>query len=92
MAEDERRSARALPRALGEAVSAIIGGAPIDDALKGAREKLIEVGFDPIDYVELRDAETLEPVVLLDRPARLLAAAKIGRTRLIDNLPVIPHP
>ena len=43
-------------------------------------------GFDPIDYVELRDAETLAPVAALDRPARLLAAARIGRTRLIDNL------
>ena len=47
-------------------------------------------GFDPIDYVELRDAETLAPVTALDRPARLLAAARIGRTRLIDNLPVEP--
>lgn len=90
LSAEERRAARTLPRALGEAASAIIGGAPVDDALKEAREKLIEGGFDPIDYVELRDAETLEPVVRLERPARLLAAAKIGRTRLIDNLPVTP--
>ena len=47
-------------------------------------------GFDPIDYVALCDAETLAPMAALDRPARLLAAAKIGRTRLIDNLPVEP--
>ena len=52
-----------------------------------ARTRLAEAGFDPIDYVELRDAETLAPVAALDRPARLLAAARIGRTRLIDNLP-----
>ena len=90
LSQDERRAARAMPRALGEAASAIIGGAPLDEALQEAREKLIEAGFDPVDYVELRDAETLEPVMLLDRPARLLAAARIGRTRLIDNLPVTP--
>ncbi|HEX5184038.1 MAG TPA: pantoate--beta-alanine ligase [Allosphingosinicella sp.] len=90
LSEEERRAARALPRALGEAASAIIGGTPVADALEAAREKLARAGFDPIDYVELRDAETLEPVILPDRPARLLAAARIGHTRLIDNLPVIP--
>ena len=63
-------------------------GAPVAEALAAARDKLAEAGFDPIDYVELRDAETLAPASSLDRPARLLAAARIGRTRLIDNLPV----
>jgi pantoate--beta-alanine ligase len=91
LSEEERRAARALPRALGEAASAVIAGTPVADALQAAREKLAKAGFDPIDYVELRDAETLEPVALLARPARLLAAARIGRTRLIDNLAVIPH-
>jgi pantoate--beta-alanine ligase len=90
LSEEERRAARALPRALGEAASAIRGGAPVAEALEGAREKLAKGGFGPIDYVELRDAETLEPVVMLERPARLLAAAKLGRTRLIDNLAVAP--
>lgn len=90
LGEDERLAARALPRALGEAASAIRAGAPVADALEAAREKLAKAGFDPIDYVALRDAETLEPVAHLKRPARLLAAAKIGRTRLIDNLPVMP--
>jgi len=90
LSEEERRAARALPRALGEAASAIIDGTPVEDALEAAREKLAKAGFDPVDYVELRDAETLAPVALLDRPARLLTAAKIGRTRLIDNLAVTP--
>jgi pantoate--beta-alanine ligase len=90
LSEEERRAARALPRALGEAASAILGGGAVEEALAAAREKLAKAGFDPIDYVALRDAETLEPVVALERPARLLAAARIGRTRLIDNLPVAP--
>ena len=90
LSEEERLAARILPRALGEAAQAVAGGAPVEEALERARARLAEAGFDPIDYVELRDAETLAPLVALDRPARLLAAAKIGRTRLIDNLPVTP--
>ena len=91
LSEEERLAARILPRALGEAAQAIGGGAPIEEILERARARLAEAGFDPIDYVELRDAETLAPLTALDRPARLLAAARIGRTRLIDNLPVAPR-
>ena len=91
LSEEERLAARILPRALGEAAQAIAGGAPIEETLERARVRLAEAGFDPIDYVELRDAQTLAPLARLDRPARLLAAAKIGRTRLIDNLPVVPE-
>jgi pantoate--beta-alanine ligase len=88
LTDEERRAARALPRALGEAAGAIQAGGDVEAALAAAREKLGRAGFDPIDYVELRDAETLEHVVDTERPARLFAAAKIGRTRLIDNLPI----
>jgi pantoate--beta-alanine ligase len=90
LTEEERRAARALPRALGEAAAAIQGGGDVADALASACEKLAKAGFEAIDYVELRDAETLAEMRELDAPARLLAAAKIGRTRLIDNLPVTP--
>lgn len=90
LSEEERRSARALPRALGEAAQAIVDGMPITEAIDRARDKLAGAGFDPIDYVELRDADTLAPMAAFDRPARLLAAAFLGRTRLIDNLPVNP--
>ena len=88
--EEERRAARALPRALGEAAQAIAEGGDVAAVLERARERLAAAGFDPIDYVALRDAETLAPLSRLDRPARLLAAARMGRTRLIDNLPVNP--
>ena len=87
LTDEERVAARALPRALGEAAQAIDRRAATSaEALGTARERLAAAGFDPIDYVELRDAETLAPIDRLDRPARLLAAARIGRTRLIDNL------
>jgi pantoate--beta-alanine ligase len=90
LTEEERTAARALPRALGEAAQAIVDGADPAEAVTRATAKLAAAGFEPIDYVALRDAETLAPLDRLDRPARLLAAAWLGRTRLIDNLPVEP--
>ena len=91
LSPDERLAARTLPRALGEAAQAIAAGGEVAEALKRARARLAAAGFDPVDYVALRDAATLEPLEALHRPARLLAAARIGRTRLIDNLPVEPR-
>ena len=90
LSDDERIAARILPRALGDAARAIARGDAIGEALEKARQRLAEAGFDPVDYVELRDSETLIPVEILERPARLLAAARIGSTRLIDNLAVTP--
>jgi pantoate--beta-alanine ligase len=90
LSKEERAAARALPRALGEAAQAMIDGAAPEQAIERARAKLAAAGFSRIDYVELRDAATLAPMTILDRPARLLAAAAIGRTRLIDNLAVPP--
>ncbi len=52
------------------------------------RSDLLEAGFDAVDYVAIRDTATLEKIETLDRPARILAAAKIGATRLIDNMAV----
>ena len=88
LSADERRSARALPRALSDAALAILSGTPVEQAVERAKAQLTSAGFGPIDYVELRDSETLMPAKDLERPARLLAAARIGRTRLIDNVPV----
>ena len=65
-------------------------GASVEAAIAKAITMLAAHGFDPIDYVTLCDAVTLEPMNMLDRPARLLGAAKLGRTRLIDNIAVDP--
>lgn len=78
----------ALPRTLGVAARAIGRGEEAGKALADAVTALVAAGFDSVDYVALVDAETLEPVTNLSRPARLLAAARIGGTRLIDNIPV----
>ena len=83
---EDRARAVALPRALGVAERAIAKGGDREAALAQAREMLTAAGFE-IDYVALTDAETLgDPVE--GRPMRLLAAARIGGTRLIDNIPV----
>ena len=88
LSPEERDAARALPRALGEAARTIAAGGDVPAALAKAVATLEKAGFGPIDYLTLHDGETLAPVSALDRPARLLAAARLGRTRLIDNLPV----
>jgi len=88
LSEDQRAAALALPRALDYARGAILDGTPVPMVLDTARKSLIEAGFSRIDYFALVDAATLEP---LDAPAgamRLIAAAVIGTTRLIDNLAV----
>ena len=88
LSAEERARAPELRRALAEAAAALTGGAEAAAALEAARTRLAAAGFDPIDYVELRDAETLAPLKTLDRPGRLLAAGWLGRTRLIDNVAV----
>lgn len=83
---EDRAAAVALPRALGVAAKAIEKGEDAAAALATARTSLEAAGFE-IDYVELADAETLGAPVA-GKPRRLLAAARIGGTRLIDNIPV----
>jgi pantoate--beta-alanine ligase len=90
LSQEERVAARALPRALLEAAQAVRGGEAVADVLERARFQLRDAGFDPVDYVALADGETLTPMANINRPARLIAAAKLGRTRLIDNLSVEP--
>lgn len=88
LSADERSRALALPRALDEAAAAIRSGVPVERALSEAKTALAEAGFSKVDYVALVDATSLEP---LERPAgamRLIAAATVGATRLIDNIPV----
>lgn len=85
---DERTAAAALPAALREAADALAAGGEIAAALARARDRLTNAGFAPIDYVALCDPVTLAPLDHLDGEARLLAAARLGRTRLIDNMAV----
>jgi pantoate--beta-alanine ligase len=84
---DERKIAASLNVILKNAVAgARRGDLRAAEAL--AIEDLWKAGFDTVDYVAIRDAETLAHIAALNRPARILAAAKIGKTRLIDNMAI----
>lgn len=85
---EERATASALPRALAQAAAAISGGESVAAALDTARQALLAAGFASVDYLELRDADSL---AALDSPcdtARLFVAARLGKARLIDNIPL----
>lgn len=84
----DRKAAASLPRIMRETVAAIQAGNEPDAVLAQAREKLAARGF-AVDYLEWRDAQTLQPPEKGSRrPSRLLVAARIGATRLIDNMAV----
>jgi pantoate--beta-alanine ligase len=85
--EEQRGKAVALPRALGVAARAIGRGEDVATVLADARATLTAAGFE-IDYMALADSETLVPDPAADRPRRLLAAARMGSTRLIDNIAI----
>jgi len=89
LTDDERQKGLALPHALEEARDAIQGGKPVDPVLERAKDRLIDAGFSRIDYFALVDAATLEPLETATGEMRLIAAAVIGTTRLIDNMRVV---
>jgi len=85
---EERRVAPELYRAMKQTAAQLRAGAEISAALAAGSEMIGAAGF-ALDYFELRHAETLAPVTSVrDGPLRILVAAKLGNTRLIDNLPV----
>jgi pantoate--beta-alanine ligase len=88
LSSDERSRATALYRALREAGSRIKAGDRIGEAMRGATETVVRAGFE-IDYLEARHAETLARIADPgEGPIRLLVAARLGATRLIDNIAV----
>jgi pantoate--beta-alanine ligase len=84
----ERRIAPTLYRAMKETAKRLRGGDDIEAAMAGGAELITTAGF-ALDYFEARHARTLAPIKSIeDGPVRLLVAAKIGNTRLIDNAAV----
>lgn len=85
---EARAKAPGLYAAMTAAADAIRGGMPVSRAMKAARSAVLAAGFEEVEYIELRSAAMLERVSTLDAPARLLAAARIGGVRMIDNIAV----
>ena len=88
LSQEERRQAVALPRALEAARAAVLSGTGVAEVLEEAKKSLLDGGFSNVDYFALVDSERLEPLQAAEGEMRLIAAAIIGSTRLIDNLAV----
>ncbi|MFK4004810.1 pantoate--beta-alanine ligase [Qipengyuania sp. NPDC077563] len=88
LSPEQREQAAALPRAMKAALVEMAGGEAVEPALESLRDKLLASGFDRIDYVDLRDGDSLALLEADNGNARLFAAARIGGTRLIDNMPL----
>jgi len=87
LSASDRLAAANLPQEMRRAISAIESGSAVAPTLAAFEAHLLQAGFDSIDYAVLADADSLEPIeVLGDRRGRLLVAARIGKTRLIDNM------
>ncbi len=90
MTAEQRAVAPTLQRVLQLVADGLRAGGAASVLCAQATASLLAAGFGPVDYVEIRDADTLAPVETLDRPVRILAAARLGATRLIDNIGVSP--
>ena len=90
LSADERARAPRLYRVLKQVAGEVGAGMAPAQALAAGIEALHAAGIAGVEYLELRDAETLAPVETVEREARVLAAIRLGRTRLIDNIGVRP--
>ena len=90
LSEAELEVARRLNGVLAEAGARAGAGQPVNGIEAAAREALLTAGFGHVDYVAIRRADDLAPFAdgIVDGPARVLAAAWLGKTRLIDNMAV----
>ncbi len=87
LSDSDRTAATTLPRAMKEAIARIENGEEAAPSLAALQDALLGAGFSSVDYAAMADAMSLAPLTkLADAPARLLVAARIGGTRLIDNM------
>lgn len=85
---EQRQTATALPAAMEDALAALRAGALVSEATSTLGDSLVAAGFASVDYAELRDADSLTPLDAPNGNARLFVAARIGGTRLIDNMEI----
>lgn len=89
LSEEQRAVAPELRATLERMARRLADGVSTPEAERAwGIDRLTELGFGRIDYLDVRDPHTLEPVETATRPARILVAAMLGETRLIDNIPV----
>jgi len=88
LSPEQRRAAPMLYRAMKQSAARLRAGDDVATAIAAGAELIVGAGFT-LDYFEARHADTLAPVTSVEGgPLRILVAAKIGNTRLIDNVAV----
>jgi pantoate--beta-alanine ligase len=88
LSPEQRQAAPVLYRAMKESAARLRDGDDVEAAMAGGPELITKAGF-VLDYFEARHAETLAPFTSMKQgPVRILVAATIGKTRLIDNIAV----
>ena len=88
LSAEERSAASVLYKTISEVALKVRAGADILNLESWGRDQVLAAGFASVDYLSVRDAFSLEPFTDASRPGRVLTAAKLGRARLIDNVPV----
>lgn len=88
LSAEERKIAGQFNVTLKELISDIKSGTALRQAEKAASERLLAAGFKSVDYVSVVDPATLETLDTLDRSARVIAVARIGTVRLLDNMAI----
>ncbi|MDE2183816.1 MAG: pantoate--beta-alanine ligase [Alphaproteobacteria bacterium] len=88
LSPEERKVAGKLNVIVSGLCARLRAGETIPAVEKSGAHAVLDAGFSSVDYIAVRDAATLAPITSLDAPARVLAAATLGKTRLIDNMAV----
>lgn len=91
LSAEERAIAPVLHRVMADIAQGLRDGATAADLCAAGRDRIVQAGFLSVDYLDVRDADTLVPLERLgQRPARILVAARLKGARLIDNMGVEP--
>jgi pantoate--beta-alanine ligase len=90
LSADQRRTALAFPDALRAAADQVAAGVADVATVEASMRDTVEAAGMTVDYLAIVDPDTLEPLFVVDRPARAIGAVRIGTVRLIDNLAVCP--
>lgn len=85
LSDTDRATAAVLPQTLRQGLLSIANGAPVPRVLADSESRLVDAGFE-VQYVAYVDPDSMEPLTEKDNLGRMIVAAKLGQTRLIDNL------
>lgn len=83
---EQRKQAPLFHQALTQVADDFRSGIAPENCLQKAQETLLSSGYSNVDYIDIRDSDTLERITNSSKPARILGTVTLGKTRLIDNI------